>query len=86
MCVAQVHLEGALLRGSGDITLVKVNGKGSAGVSVLPGSNTRGTQTCLKQKLIYISQIIFTNVNSELFLSCFLFTASDSFVLCHNQC
>lgn len=41
---------------------------------------------CLKQKLIYIFQIIFTNVNSELFiLPCFLFIASDSFVQSLNQ-
>lgn len=78
--------KGAPLSSSGDISLIKVSGKGSAGVSVLPGLNTRGTQMCLKQKLIYIFQIIFANVNSELFLSCFLFIASDSSVLSHNQC
>ncbi|XP_051474822.1 hyaluronan-binding protein 2 isoform X2 [Apus apus] len=41
---------------SGDITLIKVSGKGRAGVSVLPASNTRGTQMCLQQNLIYIFQ------------------------------
>lgn len=77
--------KGAPLSGSGDIALIKVSGKGRAGVSVLPGLNTRGTQTCLKQKLIYIFQIIFANVNSEHFLSCFLCIPSDSFFLSHNQ-
>ena len=64
--------KGAPLSGSGDIALIKVSGKGRAGVSVLPGLNTRGTQTCLKQKLIYMFRIIFTNVNSEHFFVLFL--------------
>lgn len=76
MCVAHSNAPGKGLCWvvQGTLLSLKSVGKGRAGVSVLPGSNTRGTQTCLKQKLIYIFQIIFTNVNSELFtLSCFLF-------------
>lgn len=67
---------------------IKVSGKGGDGAPVLSGLSTRGAQTCMKQKVTYIFQLILANVSSEhflaLFLINFLFISSDSFVLSHT--